>query len=217
MKMPRALGVLGIILLLMFPFVPALPLFIAYFIFRHGDASGMILPAFVPFMLAVFYAAVVQSSTMALDLRRPLLNPEGPWGILGPRKNPKPRLWGLLLWIALEAPTFALFAQAYREWGRTMRKHNAETVRIADELESFWIKQHQQEVAEAERWEKLAAECRAKDARGEAWTKVSWAERAKAHDMIAAKYRGMAARSAASLAGTQRQWAPLRRSAEGAR
>lgn len=210
MRLPRVLGVLGIALLVVAPFAAPLPLVVGYFKLRNTDTTGSVLPTFVPFTLGLCYGAAVQSLMIARYFCRPLVDPASRWGIFGARETRKLRVWDLMLLVALYAPMFAFFAQAYREFNRSLARVRVESNQMADEMEQFWIAQEAMELAGAVRSERLAAECRAKDARGEAWTTESWAEQARRHSMIAGEFRRMAAQSAAFLKNTRRQWAPLR-------
>jgi hypothetical protein len=65
--------------------------------------------------LYLLYIGFFVSLSFGYSLRYPLINPSSRLGILGPRKRPRPKLWGLVLYIALISPMFAFQAQQMRE------------------------------------------------------------------------------------------------------
>jgi hypothetical protein len=148
--------------------------------------------------LSVLYASFLLSVNFAQNLRYPLINPSSRLGIFGPRKRPRPKLRGLLLYIVLISPMFAFYAQMMREH-RLQREAWAATQRAFADKQIAWHTEHEQlNLARAQDNARTALEYRQKEARGEKQQgQKSWGERAKQFEDFATFWRGEAAANAA--------------------
>jgi hypothetical protein len=141
--------------------------------------------------LYLIYIGFFMSLQFGRSLRYPLINPCSRWGILGPRKQPRPKLWRLLLVIVLIAPMFAFYAQM-------MREHRLQQQAFADKQIAWHTEQEQLNLDRAQDNARTALEYREKEARGEKQQgQMSWGERAKQFEDFAKFWRNEAAANAA--------------------
>lgn len=193
---PTQLRVLWMVSLVVFPCAAASHILLWFW---ERGRGGDYLRATTYTTLAMSYLAVCSIIAKLLAARRPLRDPDSPWGILGQRKPGK--LWELMLLIALCAPTYALLAQSQRERGRIRATHTLKRDRTDALIKRMFRNREVEPLEEAARLEGLAAESRAKDARGEAWESVTWAEWSK----IYAEEAELLRKAAADLAELRRQ------------
>ncbi|WP_145952285.1 hypothetical protein [Paludisphaera borealis] len=145
--------------------------------FWEWERGSIYLPATTYMTLAMCYMAVVLPIFQILASRRPLRNPDSPWGIFAQRKPGK--LWELMLVIALIAPIYPLLAQSQSERERIRAALTFKWDQTEALIKRVFRNGEVEPLEEAARLEALAAESLAKDARGESWESVTWAERSK--------------------------------------
>jgi len=131
--------------------------------------------------------AVCTIIVQLLAVRRPLRNPNSPGGPFAQRKPAK--LWEVMLVIALMAPNLALLVRYQREHNRIMALQTLKWDRTHALIFRRFRDEAIEPLQEAARLEGLAAESRAKDARGEAWESVTWAEWSKIYAEEAVRLR----------------------------
>jgi hypothetical protein len=143
--------------------------------------------------MSLIYLGFLGSLRAGLYFRRPLVDPKPQQGIFGGRQRPRPRLWMLLVTIALGAPMFAFWAQERRESYRQYRAFQALMREFDAERIAHFTKMEREILAAALKSEQIAAEYRAKDARGEPRKgERNWADMAKSYEGQAAVWRGRA-------------------------
>jgi hypothetical protein len=148
--------------------------------------------------LSMLYMSFLLSVNFAQNFKYPLIDPSSRLGIFGPRKRPRPKLWGLLLYIALISPMFAFHAQMMREHRLQREAWDAEQRAYADKQIAWHTEQEQQDLARAQDNARTALEYRQKEARGEKQEgQRSWGERAKQFEDFATFWRSEAAANAA--------------------
>ncbi|MDR3619385.1 MAG: hypothetical protein P4L85_08550 [Paludisphaera borealis] len=145
--------------------------------FWEWERESIYLPATTYMTLAMCYMAVVLTIIQILAFRRPLRDPNSPWGIFARRKPGK--LWELMLVIALIAPIHPLLARFQSERERIRAAQTLKWDQTEALIKRVFRNGEFEPLEEAARLEALAAESLAKDARGEAWESVTWAERSK--------------------------------------
>jgi len=144
----------------------------------------------------LLYMGLLQSLIIGLYFRQPLIDPHSRWGILGRRERPRPRLWLILVYIALCAPIFSLMAQEKRVHTRDRAAFKATIRAFQAEQIAFHTETERNELAAANEQERLAAQCRDKAARGEPSNGTrTWTDQAKFHADLAAWWRTAASRS----------------------
>jgi hypothetical protein len=148
--------------------------------------------------LFLIYLGFFTSLNFGRSLRYPLINPCSRWGILGPRKQPRAKLWNLVLYIALISPMFAFYAQMMQEHRLEREAWNAKRQAFADEMIARHSEQEQLSLARAQKAARAASVFREKEARGDKQEgQMSWGERAKRSEDNATFWRGQAASDAA--------------------
>ena len=148
--------------------------------------------------LLALYIGFLASVGLGQYFRYPLIDPSSRWGIFGPRKRHRPKLRGLLFYIALIAPIFALQAQQMRERRLQLEARAAEHRAYVDKQIAWHTKHEQLNLARAQDDARTASEFREKEARGEKQQgQKSWGEKAKILEDSATLWRGQAAWDAA--------------------
>jgi hypothetical protein len=141
--------------------------------------------------LLALYLGFFASVSFGQYFRYPLIDPSARWGIFGPRRLHRPKLRGLLLYIALISPIFAFYAQQMREHRLQSEARNAQN-------RAWHTEQEQLNLSRAQDNARTALEYRQKEARGDKQQgQKSWGERAKQFEDFATFWRGQAAANAA--------------------
>jgi hypothetical protein len=170
--------------------------------------AGMVLAMRIQFKLGkgrldggelfLIYMGFFISLNIGRSLRYPLINPCSRWGILGPRKLPRPKLWNLVLDIALISPLLGFQAQQMREHRLQREAWDAQQRAYTDKQIAWHTEQEQQDLARAQDDARIALEFRQKEARGDKQEgQKSWGEKAKILEYSATFSREQAAWHAA--------------------